>query len=155
MDAFTAIESERLSYIWKNQPSLRTEILSNLCDAIDKGDNRGASIGKCIILPSSFTGSPRYMMQHFQDAMAICRWYSNPDLFITMTANSKWQEIEHMLSKTDGHRAEDRPDIVARVFKLKLEQLMKQLMQKSHFGKARAGEYPICFVFLSLHPLHG
>ena len=49
----------------ENQPSLRTEILSNLCDAIDKGDDRGASIGKRIILPASFTGNPRYMMQHF------------------------------------------------------------------------------------------
>ncbi|MBN8138620.1 hypothetical protein J0J21_23110, partial [Vibrio vulnificus] len=45
-------------------------------------------IGKLvIILPSSFTGGPRYMMEHYHDAMSICRFYGHPDLFITFTCN--------------------------------------------------------------------
>lgn len=39
-----------------------------------------AFIGKRIVLPSSFTGGPRYMAQNFQDATAICRWADNPYL---------------------------------------------------------------------------
>ena len=59
-------------------------------------------IGKRIILPSSHTGSPRYMIQNYQDAMAICRQYGNPDLFITFTCNLKWPEIIRALTLIEG-----------------------------------------------------
>ena len=42
-----------------------------------------------LILPSSHVGSSRFMTQLFQDAMAICRYFHKPDLFLTMTANPK------------------------------------------------------------------
>ena len=54
-------------------------------------------IGKYIILPSTFIGSPRYMMQTYQDAMAIVRRFGKPDLFITMTCNPNWKEIQENL----------------------------------------------------------
>ena len=47
-------------------------------------------LGHKLILPSSHVGSPRFMTQLFQDAMAICRHFHKPDLFLTMTANPKW-----------------------------------------------------------------
>ena len=34
------------------------------------GDTNPKIVGKQIILPSSFTGSPRYMTQNYQDTMA-------------------------------------------------------------------------------------
>ena len=34
------------------------------------GDTNPKIVGKRIILPSSFTGSPRYMAQNYQDTMA-------------------------------------------------------------------------------------
>jgi hypothetical protein len=49
--------------------------------------------------------------------MAICREYHKPDFFITMTCNPKWEEITKELRP--GETVEDRPDLVARVFKLK------------------------------------
>ena len=39
----------------------------------------------------------RNMLQLYQDAMAIVRKYGEPDLFITMTCNLKWREIEENL----------------------------------------------------------
>lgn len=33
------------------------------------------------------------MIQHYQDAMAICRVKGPPDLFITFTCNPKWIDI--------------------------------------------------------------
>uniref|UniRef100_A0A2N9HI08 ATP-dependent DNA helicase n=1 Tax=Fagus sylvatica TaxID=28930 RepID=A0A2N9HI08_FAGSY len=84
-------------------------------DAVFKGDTTPSSVGKRIVLPSSFTGSPRYMIQNYQDAMAICRWAGYPDLFITFTCNPKWPEIETFLSLIPGQRPEDRPDIIARL----------------------------------------
>ena len=76
-------------------------------------------IGKIIILPSIFLGSPRYMMQNYQDAMAIVRSKGKSDLFITMTCNPNWREIRDNLYL--GQQASDRPDTCARVFYLKTE----------------------------------
>ena len=50
-------------------------------------------VGRPVILPSSFIGSPRNMQQNYQDAMAIVRKFGKPDLFITVTCNPNWREI--------------------------------------------------------------
>ncbi|CAH1768755.1 9884_t:CDS:2, partial [Entrophospora sp. SA101] len=57
-----------------------------------------------ILLPASFIGSPRDMIQQYQDAMALLR-AGKPDLFITMTCNPNWMEIQA------GQKAQDQPDI--------------------------------------------
>ena len=85
-------------------------------DAVERGDTMATSVGKRIVLPFSFTGRPRYMVQNYQDAMAICRWFGYPDLFLTFTANPKWPEIRELLNCIPGQGAEDRPDIECRVF---------------------------------------
>ena len=46
-----------------------------------------------VVLPSSFSGSPRAMQQNYQDAMAIVAKYGKPDLFLTYTCNPKIREI--------------------------------------------------------------
>ena len=102
-----------MDYIRKNQNNLRSKIYQGIQDAITKGDTDANAIGKRIILPSSHTGSPRYMIQNYQDAMAICRQYGNPDLFITFTCNPKWPEIIRALALIEGQRPEDRPDIIS------------------------------------------
>ena len=50
---------------------LRLELYYGLKDAVLRGDTNPITVGKRIVLPSSFTGSPRYMVQNYQDAMAI------------------------------------------------------------------------------------
>jgi hypothetical protein len=77
-------------------------------------DNQQPGVGRKI-LSSSFVGSPRWFNAQFQDGMAICREYHKPDLFITMTCNPHWPEIKEQLK--EGQTAQDRPDLVARVFK--------------------------------------
>ena len=104
-----------------------------------RGDTTPASIGKRIVLSSSFTGSPRYMIENYQDAMVICKWASYPNLFITFTCNAKWPEIETFLSMNPGQKPEDRPDILGRVFKIKLDQLLYDLKHGRHFGRVLAG----------------
>ncbi|XP_071740893.1 uncharacterized protein [Rutidosis leptorrhynchoides] len=83
-------------------------------------------------------GSPRYMLQNYQDAMALCREFDNPDLFITFTSNPKWPEIEGMLCFIEGQRATDCPEIVARIFKQKLDNLMNDIMKGNIFGTCEA-----------------
>jgi hypothetical protein len=54
------------------------------------------------------------MKQNYQDAMAIVAHEGTPSLFITMTCNPEWPEIQSEL--LPGQKWPDRPDLVARVF---------------------------------------
>jgi len=139
VDAFASVEENRLRFIIKNNKNLRSEIYKGIHDALHKGDFDGNNVGKKVILPASFTGSKRYMVQNYQDAMAICRFYGPPDLFITFTCNPKWQEIDDSLAFIPGQKANARPDMVSRVFKLKVQELVSVLKKGAYFGKSRAG----------------
>ena len=78
------------------------------------------------------------MPQMYQDAMAIVRRYGKPDLFITFTCNPKWPDIEkNVLS---GQTSTDRPDLVARVFHMKLKDLLKDITSKKHIWQ----NYHLC-----------
>ena len=70
-----------------NQNDLQFDPYHNISEVVLKGDVQGSSTGK-IILPSSMTGSPQYMINNYQDAMAICKAYRNLDIFITFTCNT-------------------------------------------------------------------
>ena len=88
-------------------------------------------------------GSPRYYKQHFDDAIAITHRFGMPSLFITMTFNPNWPEVKEAINITiDGitlqQDANFRPDIIARVFKLKVKQLLNDIMKRQIFGKALA-----------------
>ncbi|BBN69338.1 transposable element gene [Prunus dulcis] len=107
-------------------------------DAISKGDNDANNIGQRVILPSSYTGSARYMLNNYQDAMAICRQYGNPDLFITFTCNVKWPEIVREFNAKPGYKPEDRPDIVSRLFKIKLDDMINYIKSGEPFGEIEA-----------------
>ena len=69
----------------------------------------------------------------FEDAMAIIKKYGKPDLFITFTCNPKWREITENLYP--GQTANDRPDLVIRVFKLKLNNLLNDIFKHGVLGK--------------------
>ena len=129
----------RLQCIKDNQKNMRSEIFKGIRDSVSRGDLKGTSMGKRIILPTSFTDGPRYVFQNYQDAMAICRYYGYPDLFIIFTYNAKWLEIQEALSLILGQKPEDIPDIVSRVFRIKLRYFMNELTKKNHFGHVTVG----------------
>jgi hypothetical protein len=60
-----------------------------------------------------------------------------PDLFVTITCNSNWREIQDFL-KERNLKASDRPNIVCRVFKMKLDKLMDDFKKEELFGKVDA-----------------
>ena len=111
-------------------------------DALYHDDHQRPPIGRKI-LASSFTGSPRWYNTKFQNGMAICRKYHKPDFFITMTCNPKWPEITAVLNK--DQTPQDRPDIVARIFKLKSDQLIEDLIHGGVLGTVVAYMYVIEF----------
>jgi len=150
VDAYVKAEANDLNYIRTHQKELRCDSYTNVLShhlAGTASNNRSsveeAPVGKKIILPSSFSGSPRNMQELYQDAMAIVRKFGKPDLFVTMTCNPKWQEITENLPAHD--RVENRPDLVARVFKLKLSSLLEDIVKKEVFGKLIAKVHVIEF----------
>ncbi|XP_072073940.1 uncharacterized protein [Arachis hypogaea] len=108
-------------------------------EAVLSGETTPSSRGKRIILPSSFTGGPRYMIQNYQDAIAIYKVVGYLDLFIRFTCNSKWPEVKDII-KNGELNAEDRPDIVCRAFKAKLDILIKDIRVNKIFGRVSAAE---------------
>ncbi|KAJ0566267.1 putative helitron helicase-like domain-containing protein [Helianthus annuus] len=144
VDVYTMIESERLLFIRLQQNNLRLEIYENLRKLGQNGNPDMSNVGTRVLLPSSFTGGSRYMRKNYYDAMAICKWFGYPDFFITITCNPKWPEIKIFLKNTNIN-PEDRPDILCRLFKIKLDAIMKDLQEKSLFGNALAVVYTIKF----------
>ncbi|KAM3739279.1 hypothetical protein ACB098_08G012800 [Castanea mollissima] len=59
------------------------------------------------------------------------------DLFY-LQVSLEVQEIDLFLSRKPGQKVEDRPDVIARVFKIKLDQLLYDLKHGQHFGKVIA-----------------
>jgi len=99
-----------------------------------------------------------------KDSMAICRTFQKPDLFITMTANPNWPEIQDALlqeelpdpnsnARRKKQTAYDRPDIVARVFEQKKNALLKDI-RGGVFGKVLANIHTVEFQKRGLPHMH-
>lgn len=144
VDNYLKLEKEKINYNMANQKKLNAEKYTYLQDVLKNAANdQKARIGRTVILPSTFIGSPRYMEQNYQDAMSIVAKTGKPDLFITITCNPRWKEIVDNLKP--NQEPSDRPDLVARVFKLKLDYLIDLIENKHFFGKTKAGVFTIEF----------
>ena len=166
--AWVTIENQRLEYQKQNQKALRADTYKSVREATEerlramedlapredgiyRDDHRPAMVGRKILC-SSFQGGPRWYNAKFQDAMAIVRKYGKPDLFITMTCNPQWPEITEALFP--GQKAHDRPDIVAKIFKRKMDQLMNDLVAGGCFGQVVAFLYCVEFQKRGLPHVH-
>ena len=135
VDSYVKVERDRIEFIRNNKKQLRIESYQGLIDHLNNSANdMNGQVGKMIVLPSTFVGSPRYMMQNYQDAMAVVRSTGKPDLFITMTCNPNWREIQDNL--LPGQQPYDRPDICA--FHLKKEHLLSLITKEKYFGEVAA-----------------
>ncbi|CEG72551.1 hypothetical protein RMATCC62417_08094 [Rhizopus microsporus] len=134
VDAWAICDQNKLDWIRQKQDKLRTDVSNGLADAIAEGDQvNAANLGRRFILPSGFHGDSPFIAQLYYDSMAIVRHFGKPSLFITFTANPKWAEITNKL--LFGQVVFDRPDLIARVFSLKVHHLLKDLKKKNIFGR--------------------
>ncbi|XP_074288486.1 uncharacterized protein LOC141613642 [Silene latifolia] len=115
VDGYMMVESQRLSFLRHNQGLLRVETYKNLANAVNRGETEPSSAGSRIFMSSSVFQSDGYTI-----------------------------EIMRFVSKR-GLRPEDRPDILSRVFKMKLAELMKDLKDCHIFGRVIGGTYTIEF----------
>ena len=137
---WAAAEHSRLTWVREHQKQLRSELYNGVVDALHEGIDL-ASIGKKVVLPASFTSGPRFMQRNLQNALALLRKFGGSDLFITFTANANWREVREALLPNQS--AHERPDLIARVFHLKFESLLDDIMKKNIFGEAVGYVYTV------------
>ena len=133
-DMFAKIESYRLNYIKISQKQIKAEKYTAVVDALNSDDE--ILPGRLTILPASVYGSPRWYARQFQDAMAIVRVMGPPDYFITFTCNPSWPEITQSIFP--GQKVQDRQDVVQRVFHMKVEAFLIDLIKCDCLGHVDA-----------------
>ncbi|KAD4178348.1 hypothetical protein E3N88_26939 [Mikania micrantha] len=143
VDVYIKLETSRLQFCERNQAKIRADLYQGIVDCVNAGEVNPNRVGQRIVLPASFIGGPRDMRRRFLDAMTLIQDDGKPDLFLTMTCNPQWPEICYNL-KAD-QIAQDRPELVSRVFRVKLEDLKEQLFKKHLLGEVKAYVYVIEF----------
>ena len=152
VDMYCKVESQRLRWIQKNQGTIRADLYRGLVDALLNDRLNAAEIGRRVILPSSFTGGPRYMHQRCQDALTVAAKRGKPTYMITMTCNPNWPEIKEECRQR-GIQPQDDPVLINRVFYLKMTQLLADL-KSGLFGKVVACIHVVEFQKRGLPHVH-
>ncbi|XP_074352823.1 uncharacterized protein LOC141691974 [Apium graveolens] len=94
------------------------------------------------------------MQQNFQDALAVCRHIGHPDIFFTMTMNPLWDEVIKMMKLLPHCQPQNSPDVMARVFRLKLDQLIDDIKKENYFGTCLGVMYIVEFQKRGLPHVH-
>lgn len=147
INGFADIESERLNFLQLNQERLQAEKYDIQNRFNRKAQAQGHEKGVVVVLPSTHQQSTRCMKENCADAMAIFNHHKTmPHLFITFTANPKWKEIVDALNQV-GQTCDprQRPDIICRVFKLKLDHFVETVCKNGLLGPALCWVYTIEF----------
>ena len=139
-DAWARAEKSRLDWARFNQKKLKAEKYHVVVDA-SRTTNGLEQIGQHIVLPPTITGTPRWYKRQYQDAMAIVRDIGKPSYFITITCNPNWPEIKRALFP--GEQPGNRPEVLAKVFKIRLDALMHDLLKRQVLGKVIGHFYVI------------
>ena len=129
---YVKIETSRLDYFRTRQEEIRSDLYHGIVDSIAQGESRASKVGRRIVLPGSFIGGPRDLCKLYVDAMALIQKFGKPNLFLTMTCNPTWAEIKEELLPHE--EAQNRPDLVVRVFKSKFEHLKTEAIKKNYLG---------------------
>lgn len=105
----------------------------------------GKDAGRLWRIPSNIRGSDRYRKEKVQLGMAHVFRLGIPTLFITFTANCNWPEITSRLPP--GHKWYHHPELVAEVFQLKLQELIRGLKGGTYFNGRKAQFIQYCIEF--------
>lgn len=144
VDTWCRIEGLNLRYVKDHQKKMHIDSYKNLLEFIRRRANdRNERVGKIFVLPSTVVGSPRYMQQKYLDAMCIVKKYGKPDLFVTFTCNPTWSDIVNNLEP--GQEYMHRPDLVCRVFNIKLKELINMILKQNYFGMVSSLLYVVEF----------
>ncbi|XP_046688265.1 uncharacterized protein LOC124374004 [Homalodisca vitripennis] len=154
VEMFARYEEERLRFIRFSQTrsaaqnSLRIGPLDELLEA-QRGRQAGGQVlgditrdetvlgeggvqaGK-VYLPSSFTGGPRYMKVHYENAMGLVSRLGSPTFFLTFTFSATWEENKKACPHNSGR---SDPSTACRIFQIKLGELLRDLRSGAMFSR--------------------
>lgn len=130
VDMYSRMVDERVSFWKKDEVQGRIASYREYDNAIQSSMDT-TDIGRQY-LPAGVNGSKRKSKMQVNNAMHLVDVYGKADYFVTLTTNPNWPEIQRHLLQ--NQTAFDRPDIVNRVFKIKLGQVMKKLRRGDYFG---------------------
>lgn len=144
VDAAAKIEDNELYFQESHQKELRASEYDSIKRAKAEGftGTLGRVQSKPQVMSKSMRSSPAQKAAKYKDFVAAFRYHGGVDAFVTMTANPNWPEIQSALKP--GESAEDRSDIVARVFKLKLNKAI-DLIENGFLGEQCCVAYVIEF----------
>jgi hypothetical protein len=100
-------------------------------DANTPDDPHGQN--KKTFLAQSFHGGRRHLQSLARKGLVIVSEIGRPTVFITVTCNQYWPEIQEAL--LPSQTAFDRPDIVNRVFKARLDKFLKLIRSGRYFDE--------------------
>jgi hypothetical protein len=83
-------------------------------------------------LSDSLHGSRRHLKKLAMNGLTVVSEMGSSDVFVTFTANTKWQEL--IAALPPGQTAYDNPSIVNRIFKKRLEAMLQNLRNGHYFG---------------------
>lgn len=91
VDTCAACNQNKCDWIRSHQKNLRADLYNGLADALIQADTEPLNLANLEkrILPSSFVSGNCWMMQLYQDSIAIVRFFGWLTLFLTFTANPK------------------------------------------------------------------
>jgi hypothetical protein len=89
VDVTTKTEQNTFNFLVLKQVQLCVELYQGLANMVEHDVRLNpVQVGQRIVFLASFHDSPRFMMQAYQDAMAIVRSKGIPDVFFTFICNS-------------------------------------------------------------------
>jgi hypothetical protein len=89
------------------------------------------TFGSTSFLSQSHHGSRRHLRSLASNALTIVSEYGKPTVFITLTCNPMWDEIQQML--LPGQSAFDRPEVVCEVFHHRLAAILYNIRSGKYF----------------------
>jgi hypothetical protein len=138
VDMISRIIDYRLSWHSRNQELIRgpqegqrRQLPSDNVILHDISDSPEDTSGTASFLSQSMHGSRRHLKKLAKNALAIVSEFGKPTLFITLTCNPHWPEIQEML--LPNQTAFDRTDIVCQVFKARLTALLQNIRDGKYF----------------------
>ena len=152
MNAFVCVKLNNLNFVRLNQLLLRAELYRDFMDRLGQNYELNDIDQKMTILPSSHTGFSRYMKIKKQNALALIRKFNKFIFFITFICNSHWEKFKRDLSEVVD--IVNRLDLMARIFQLKLRELLRDLIERHVMEIINAHIYVIEFQKRDLSHAH-
>jgi hypothetical protein len=151
VDCFLQSENHKLKFLKLHQSKFRSETRRKLCKQLYDAVPPRQIGSPATHLPSSFIRGNRHYRELYSDAMTLPARYGGIDYFLTFTTNPSWPEIVDNGNLGCGMQS---PDLYCRVFHLKMNALLYDILHNGVLGVVVAYTFAVEFQQRGLPHLH-